>query len=82
MSISAEDAPRKLHRSNRLVPSKDALALRIPDACALIGIGRSTLYRLIDSGKLKTVHIAGRHLVPHAELQRLANEGSNSGEAK
>jgi hypothetical protein len=60
MSISTEGAPEKRHRSNRLVPSKDALALRIPEACALIGIGRSSLYRLIDSGKVKTVHIGGR----------------------
>jgi excisionase family DNA binding protein len=80
MSISTEGAPEKRHRSNRLVPSKDALALRIPEACALIGIGRSSLYRLIDSGKVKTVHIGGRHLVPRFELERLASEGTKIGE--
>jgi excisionase family DNA binding protein len=78
MSISTHAAPKK--RTRLPVPPKDALALRIPGACALIGIGRSTLYLLIDSGKLKTVHISGRHLVPRAELERLATEGSNSGE--
>jgi excisionase family DNA binding protein len=53
------------------VTPKDALALRINDACSLIGVARSTLYRLIDSGEVKTIRIGGRHLVPRSELDRL-----------
>lgn len=76
MNTSTETAPSKRTRPTRLpAPPKDALALRIDDACALVGIGRSTLYRLIESGKIRSVHIAGRHLVPRAELERLVAGG-------
>lgn len=50
------------------------LAHRIPDACQRIGLGRSSLYELIKAGRLQTVRIAGRTLVPEAELQRLIAE--------
>lgn len=52
------------------------LAHRIPDACQRIGVGRSSLYELIKSGRLKTVRIAGRTLVPESELQRLVAEAA------
>ncbi|WP_036212698.1 helix-turn-helix transcriptional regulator [Novilysobacter arseniciresistens] len=54
--------------------SSAPLAHRIPDACQRIGLGRSSLYELIKAGRLKTVRIAGRTLVPESELQRLVAE--------
>ncbi len=51
---ASEIAPKKRFRPTRLpVPPKDAIALRVDDACALIGIGRSTFYRLVERGELK-----------------------------
>ncbi|WP_333824266.1 helix-turn-helix domain-containing protein [Pinisolibacter sp.] len=50
------------------------LAHRINDACGQVGLGRSTLYKLIGEGKLKAIKIAGRTLIPHAELERLISE--------
>ena len=40
--------------------STEKLAYRVDDACTLLGIGRTSLYKLIAGGQLKTVRIAGR----------------------
>jgi excisionase family DNA binding protein len=47
-------------------------ARRVPDACAALGIGKSTLYKLASEGKLHLVRIAGRTVVPESEIDRLA----------
>jgi excisionase family DNA binding protein len=39
-------------------------ALRINDFCAAYGLGRSTVYNLMKKGKLRTVLIGGRRLIP------------------
>lgn len=44
--------------------------------CELASISISTLDRLIAAGKVKTVHIRRRHLIPARELDRLARTGS------
>ena len=48
------------------------LARRIPDACAALGVGKSTIYKLAAEGKVKLVRIAGRTVVPESEIVRLA----------
>lgn len=48
---------------------------RIKDFCPEHGISRSTVYKLIAAGKLRTVTIAGRRLIPGDEAQRLYREG-------
>lgn len=35
-----------------------------------LGISRTTLWRLINSGELDTVHIGARVLIPHASFKR------------
>ena len=47
---------------------RDALLLRVPDAAGLLGIGRTTLYKLIDEGELTVVHIGRAVRVPIVEL--------------
>jgi excisionase family DNA binding protein len=37
-------------------------------AMARLGIGRSTLYRLMDSGQLRSVKIGARRLVPESAI--------------
>jgi excisionase family DNA binding protein len=37
------------------------------------GVSKATFYRLINSGKLLTVKIGGRRLVPAPELERLCS---------
>jgi excisionase family DNA binding protein len=48
--------------------TRQALLLRLPDAAALLGIGRTTLYNLIDQGQLGVVHIGRTVRVPIAEV--------------
>jgi excisionase family DNA binding protein len=47
------------------------LAYSLAESEALSGLSRSTLYRLIVAGKLRTVQHGRRRLVPSAELERL-----------
>jgi hypothetical protein len=60
-------------RTNACVPSKDQTskhvqidkrAYRIDEFCAAYGLGRTKVYEPIKSGKLRTVLVDGRRLVP------------------
>jgi excisionase family DNA binding protein len=42
----------------------------IPNAAAVLGIGRSTLYQLISRGEIEVVKIGRRTLVAQTELER------------
>jgi excisionase family DNA binding protein len=41
------------------------------EAARLIGIGYATLYRWIKAGKLISIKLAGRTLIPKTEVERL-----------
>ena len=56
--------------STQLLPR---LAYSLAESEAVSGLSRSTLYRLIDAGKLRTVQRGRRRLVPSSELERLCN---------
>lgn len=49
--------------------SEDRLAVRIPEACRMIGIGRSKLYELMESGEIETIKIGVSRLVLVSSLQ-------------
>jgi excisionase family DNA binding protein len=49
-------------------------AYRINDFCRAFGLGRTKVYELIGSGKLKTVTIGGRRLVPSDAAEALLNQ--------
>ena len=49
------------------VPSK--LLFRVNEACSLLGIGRTSLYKEIASGRLRTVRAAGRTLLARPDLE-------------
>ena len=51
-------------------------ARRIPEACRILGISRSTIYRLAAEGRIRLIRIGSRTLVPETELDRLASEGA------
>ncbi len=46
--------------------------LRIPDAAAVLGIGRSKLYELLADGTLPMVKIGRRALVPTHAVEEFA----------
>jgi excisionase family DNA binding protein len=47
------------------------LAYRIDDAVKASGLSRSTLYDLISEGRLRSVKVAGRRLIPADALLAL-----------
>jgi len=50
-------------------------AYSLAESEALSGLSRSSLYRLIAAGKLKTVMQGRRRLVPAREIERLCGHG-------
>lgn len=51
------------------------LAYRVKHFCSSVGLGKTKFYELLRDGKIKTVIIGGRRLVPAEEAQRLVREG-------
>ena len=45
--------------------------LCVEDAARLLNVGRSTVYALIRSGRLRSIKIGRRRLVPRASLDAL-----------
>jgi excisionase family DNA binding protein len=56
---------------NAPLPPDIALAYRVNDAAKVAGLSRSSLYNLIGEGKLRSVVVAGRRLIPAEALRRL-----------
>ncbi len=52
-------------------PPLDPIAIRVPDACRYVGIGRSTLYVLISKGEVEVIKLGSSTLVLTASLRRL-----------
>jgi hypothetical protein len=52
-----------------------ALGFRVKDACALAGVGRTTLYALMKAGAIQKVKVAGRTLVEGDSLRALIRNG-------
>lgn len=46
------------------------LAHSIPGACARLGLGRTVIYELIQTGELRSFKVGRRTLIPEADLQR------------
>ena len=55
--------------------SEAPLAYRVKHFCRAVGLGKTKFYELVREGKLKTVVIGGRRLIPADEAQRLIREG-------
>jgi excisionase family DNA binding protein len=53
-----------------LDPAK-RLAHRVNAAAEIIGVKRSTIYNLINAGKLESVKVGGARLIPDAALRGL-----------
>ena len=51
-------------------------AWRIDDGAAQLGVSRSSIYKMAGKGKIRLLKIAGRSLIPDAEIQRLTSEGA------
>jgi excisionase family DNA binding protein len=52
------------------------LTLTVMEAAELLGIGRSTAYEAVASGKIPTLTIGHRKLVPRVALMRMIEDAS------
>lgn len=50
------------------------ISVSIEDATKLTGISRSRIYELMNEGRLRSVHIGRRRLIPTASLRELLGE--------
>ncbi|NLH83368.1 MAG: helix-turn-helix domain-containing protein [Phyllobacteriaceae bacterium] len=58
-------------------PSNHPFAYGIKATCSGLGISRSLLYNMIRDGRVKSVKIAGRTLIPCSEIERLLSGVAN-----
>jgi excisionase family DNA binding protein len=49
----------------------DPLAVSILEAARLTSLCRSTIYELLNAGKLKSIKVGGRHLVDYGSIKEL-----------
>ena len=61
-------------------PALEPLAVRVPVAMQMIGVGRTTLYRLIASGEIRTVKLGRSTLITMSSLRRLVERGAEAGD--
>lgn len=58
-------------RQQRRCPAIEPIAMRVPDACRHLGIGRSSLYVLIGKGEIEVIKMGSVTLVLTASLRSL-----------
>lgn len=58
------------------------LALSPDEARRALGLGRTTIYTLLTTGKLRAVRVNRRLLVPVSEIQRFLSESIAGPETK
>jgi excisionase family DNA binding protein len=51
-------------------------AFSVREAARMCGVSRATLYRLLKEGKIKTIKIGSRRLVPEATIETLLAGGA------
>ena len=57
--------------------SSPRLALTIEQTCEALTISRPTFYELVAAGRLRTIKVGRRRIVPITEVERLlADDGS------
>jgi excisionase family DNA binding protein len=59
----------------------DRLLLRLPEVANLLGVGRSTVYELVQRGDLPAVHVGRAVRIPSAALQRWVEQQTAEAEA-
>jgi excisionase family DNA binding protein len=62
---------RRLLQGVAIPAQAEPLTVTIPDACRMLGIGRTKIYELIGAGDVRAIRVAGRTLVDVASLRAL-----------
>jgi excisionase family DNA binding protein len=58
------------------IPPVAIRAFSIKETARACGLSRTTIYRLIADGRLRTIKVASRRLVPVETIDALMNEGA------
>ncbi|MDE2115801.1 MAG: helix-turn-helix domain-containing protein [Hyphomicrobiales bacterium] len=58
------------------------LAYGSEDACRKLGIKRSTFFKLLKSGDIRTIRLSGKLLVTQAEIERVIASAEQVAAAK
>lgn len=64
-------------RARVAVDSIHKLAYSVDEALALVPVGRTTLYSLMESGELRSLKIRGRRVIPRDALLELIGGGGD-----
>lgn len=71
--MSSSIVPANQRGVNRFAPR---MALGVAETAALLGVSRTTVHALLRSGRLRSVKIGARRLIPVAEVERLLEQGT------
>jgi excisionase family DNA binding protein len=52
----------------------ERLAVTVPQAAEMLGLGRSTTWQLVRRGRLRSLRVGKRVLIPVRELERFLTE--------
>lgn len=56
--------------------SEPEVLYTIRETAAFLRVYYKSVYRLADQGKIKTIHIGSKRLVPASEIDRLLKQGT------
>jgi excisionase family DNA binding protein len=51
------------------IPTEEIMLFGVDQAAAVLGIGRTNVYALMRDGKLRSVKVGGRRLIPRSALE-------------
>lgn len=75
----AETTDQRTERKNK--SAIEPIAMRVPEACRYLGIGRSTLYVLINEGEIEIIKLGSSTLVLTESLRSLVERRRNPADA-
>ena len=67
----ATTSTREQHSDRKPQSAIEPIAMRVPEACRYLGIGRSTLYVLIGEGEIEFIKLGSSTLVLTESLRSL-----------
>jgi excisionase family DNA binding protein len=59
----------------------ERLLLRLPEAAVVLGLGRSTVYELVQRGELPSVHVGRAVRIPAMALRRWVEQRSTGADS-
>jgi excisionase family DNA binding protein len=75
MSIASTGLSRLERSGSASRVRSDPLAVSILEAARLTSLCRSTIYELLNAGKLRSIKVGGRHLVDYGSIKELMRTG-------